>query len=73
VLKAHHPVRDDGKIGERRKEAHRATWQPIQSGSACVQRASAQVKLEAPSAATKICARRTSPVTASMTSTVCPA
>jgi len=55
------------------KSANAPTWQPIQSGSDCVQRASASVKLEAPSTATNTCARLTSPVAPSITSAVCPA
>jgi len=43
------------------------TWASIQSGSACVQLACANVKLDAPSTATKTCALRISPVSRSMT------
>ena len=43
------------------------TWASIQSGNVCVQLACANVKLDAPSTATKICAIRTSPVSRSMT------
>ena len=49
------------------------TCDAIQSGSCCVHVASAYVKLLAPSAATKICATRTSPVAGSVMSTVTPA
>jgi hypothetical protein len=49
------------------------TCDAIQSGSDCVHVASAYVKLLAPSAPTKICASRISPVAASMMATVSPA
>ncbi len=47
-------------------------WEAIQSGSVCVQVASAYVYLLAPIEAMKICAARISPVTALITGTVSP-
>jgi hypothetical protein len=64
---AHHLTRDAAEEGESVDVAADPVRQPLP------QRASAYVRLQAPSAATKICAVRTSPVIASMTCTVCPA
>ena len=47
--------------------------EPIQSGSVCVQVASANVWFDAPSTATKSWAWRTVPVVASITGSVAPA
>ena len=49
------------------------TCEPIQSGSVCVQVASANVRLDAPSTPMKIWASRISPVSGSTTGMVWPA
>ena len=60
------------RLGTDPKNSSIRIVEPIQSGSVCVQVASAYAYFEAPSVATKISAVRISPLFASITATVSP-
>lgn len=68
----HNKLSGTSSAGAPPRYSKQRTWLSIQSGSCCVQVASAKVYCEAPSTATKISARRISPVMASITSALTP-